>query len=54
VQDLRGKPLNNVPKYKFNIGGEYDQPLGSLPFAAFASVAYRWQDDVNFNLSFDD
>jgi iron complex outermembrane receptor protein len=53
VQDLRGKPLNNVPKYKLNIGGEYDQPLGSLPFAAFASVAYRWQDDVNFNLSQD-
>ena len=47
VQDLRGKRLNNVPKYKLNIGGEYDQPLGSLPFAAFASVAYRWQDDVN-------
>jgi iron complex outermembrane receptor protein len=22
VQDLRGKPLNNVPKYKFNIGGD--------------------------------
>jgi iron complex outermembrane receptor protein len=53
VQDLRGKPLNNVPKYRFNIGGEYDQPLGSLPFAAFAAVAYRWQDDVNFNLNQD-
>jgi iron complex outermembrane receptor protein len=53
VQDLRGKPLNNVPKYKFNIGGEYDQPLGSLPFAAFAAVAYRWQDAVNFALSQD-
>jgi iron complex outermembrane receptor protein len=53
VQDLRGKRLNNVPKYKLNIGGEYDQPLGSLPFAAFASVAYRWQDDVNFSLSQD-
>jgi len=53
VQDLRGKPLNNVPKYRFNIGGESDQPLGSLPFAAFAAVAYRWQDDVNFNLSQD-
>jgi len=53
VQDLRGKPLNNVPKYKFNIGGEYDQPLGSLPFEAFASVAYQWQNAVNFSLSQD-
>jgi len=53
VQDLRGSPLNNAPKYKFNIGGEYDQPLGSLPFEGFATVAYRWQDAVNFSLSQD-
>jgi len=53
VQDLKGKRLNNVPKYKFNVGGEYDQPLGSLPFQAFASVAYRWQDEVNFQLNQD-
>jgi len=53
VQDLRGKPLNNVPKFKLNIGGEYDQPLGSLPFEAFATVAYQWQDAVNFSLSQD-
>jgi iron complex outermembrane receptor protein len=53
VQNLAGKPLNNVPKFKFNVGGEYDQPLGSLPFGAFATVAYSWQDDVNFSLNQD-
>jgi iron complex outermembrane receptor protein len=53
MQNLAGKPLNNVPKFKFNVGGEYDQPLGSLPFGAFATVAYSWQDDVNFTLSQD-
>jgi iron complex outermembrane receptor protein len=53
VQDLKGKPLNNVPKYKFNIGGEYDQPLPAVPFDSFVAFAYRWQDDVNFSLSQD-
>jgi iron complex outermembrane receptor protein len=53
VQDLRGKPLNSVPKWKGNIGGEYDQPLGSLPFGAFATFAYRIQSKVNFSLSQD-
>jgi iron complex outermembrane recepter protein len=53
VQDLAGKPLNNVPKYKFNLGGQYDQPLPNLPFGGFVAFAYRWQDDVNFSLSQD-
>ena len=53
VQDLRGKSLNNVPRFKGNIGGEYDQPLGSLPFEGFLTFAYRIQSKVNFNLSQD-
>jgi iron complex outermembrane receptor protein len=53
VQDLRGKPLNNVPKFKGNMGGEYDQPLGSLPFEGFLTFAYRIQSKVNFSLSQD-
>ena len=42
-----------MPKFKGNIGGEYDQPLGSLPFGAFATFAYRIQSKVNFSLSQD-
>jgi iron complex outermembrane receptor protein len=53
VQDLEGKRLNNVPKYKFNVGGEYALALPGLPFDGFAAAAYRWQDDVNFALSQD-
>ena len=53
VQDLRGKSLNNVPRFKGNIGGEYDQPLGSLPLEGFLTFAYRIQSKVNFNLSQD-
>jgi iron complex outermembrane receptor protein len=53
TQDLAGKPLNNVPKVKFNIGGEYDQPLPGMPFSGLVSFAYRHQSDVNFTLSQD-
>jgi len=53
VQNLAGKPLNNVPKVKLNVGGEYDQPLPGMPFAGFLGFAYRWQSDVNFSLSQD-
>ena len=53
VQNLAGKPLNNVPKAKGNLGGEYDQPLGGLPFGGFVGFDWRYQSQVNFSLSQD-
>jgi iron complex outermembrane receptor protein len=53
VQNLHGKRLNNVPKYKFSIGGQYDIDLPSMPFKAFVGANVRWQDDINFSLSQD-
>jgi iron complex outermembrane receptor protein len=53
VQNLAGKPLNNVPKAKGDIGGEYDHPLGGLPFGGFVSFDWRYQSKVNFTLSQD-
>ena len=53
VQNLAGKRLNNTPKFKFNIGGQYDIPLPGMPFKAFVGGTFRWQDDVNFSLSQD-
>ncbi|MBO9708435.1 MAG: TonB-dependent receptor [Caulobacter sp.] len=54
VQNLHGKRLNNVPKYKFSIGGQYDIDLPeSVPFKAFVGATVRWQDDINFSLSQD-
>jgi iron complex outermembrane receptor protein len=53
VQNLHGKRLNNVPKFKFNIGGQYDIDLPGMPFKGFVGATYRWQDDVNFSLSQD-
>ncbi|KQV58494.1 MULTISPECIES: TonB-dependent receptor [unclassified Caulobacter] len=53
VQNLAGKRLNNTPKFKFNIGGQYDIALPGMPFKGFVGATYRWQDDVNFSLSQD-
>jgi iron complex outermembrane receptor protein len=53
VQNLAGKRLNNTPKFKFNIGGQYDIELPGMPFKGFVGATYRWQDDVNFSLSQD-
>ena len=52
-QNLAGKGLNNVPLNKFDIGGEYDHGLGSLPFAGFISFDSRFQSAVNFSLNQD-
>jgi len=53
VQDLHGKRLNNVPKYKFNVGGQYDFAVPGTAFDGFLGATYRWQDEVNFALSQD-
>lgn len=54
VQNLHGKRLNNVPKYKFSLGGQYDIDLPqNVPFKAFVGANVRWQDDINFSLNQD-
>jgi iron complex outermembrane receptor protein len=50
VQDLSGKPLNNSPDFKFNVGAYWELVLSSLPFNFFAQANYQWQDDVNYDL----
>lgn len=54
VQNLHGKRLNNVPEYKFSVGGQYDIDLpDNVPFKGFIAATLRWQDDINFGLSQD-
>ena len=53
VQNLAGADLANSPKFKFNIGGSYEQPISGSPISAFISGNYSWQDKVNFSLSQD-
>lgn len=53
VQNLDGKRLNNAPRFKFNIGGEYDFPLRGEDLGGFLTLNYRWQSDVNYSLNQD-
>ncbi len=53
IQNLDGKRLNNAPKFKFNVGGEYDFPLGNSPLGGFVTFDYRWQSRINFSLNQD-
>lgn len=49
-QNLAGARLANSPKFKYNIGGIFETPLGATPLSFFTSANYVWQDDVNFAL----
>jgi iron complex outermembrane receptor protein len=53
IQNLDGKRLNNAPAFKFNVGSEYDFPVGASPLGGFVTVNYRWQSDINFSLNQD-
>jgi len=50
AQDIIDGVLPNSPETKFNIGAEYVQSFGSLPFDGFVIFNYVWQDEVQFNL----
>ncbi|MDJ0919898.1 MAG: TonB-dependent receptor [Henriciella sp.] len=51
TKDLSGGDLTNSPEWKFNANGRYDVALDSMPFDAFITGAYRWQDDVQFSIT---
>ncbi len=52
VQNLSGATMPNAPKYKLNLGGQYD--IGNVgSYDAFVTAAYRWQSAVQFSLNQD-
>lgn len=52
-QNLAGKTLPNAPRFKANLGGQYDIPLASQSFDMFVTGAYRWQSSTQFNINQD-
>lgn len=50
--DLAGMPMPNAPKYKFNLGGQYDIRTDKS-WDAFITAAYRWQSKINFRIDQD-
>ncbi|WP_228893291.1 TonB-dependent receptor [Pseudoduganella aquatica] len=52
VADLAGKTLPNAPKFKLNLGGQYDI-LTDRSYNGFVTTAFRWQSKTQFNLNQD-
>jgi iron complex outermembrane receptor protein len=52
VANLKGATLPNAPKFKFNLGGQYDIPT-SYSYNGFITGAYRFQSRTQFNLNQD-
>jgi iron complex outermembrane recepter protein len=53
VQDLKGRPMPNAPKWKVSLSTKYDIPLASQSFDAFVNTSYRYQSDVITNINQD-
>jgi iron complex outermembrane receptor protein len=52
VANLAGATLPNAPKFKFNLGGQYDIPT-PWSYNGFITGAYRFQSKTQFNLNQD-
>jgi iron complex outermembrane receptor protein len=50
-QNLAGQRLANAPRWKFNVGGNYDVPMPQLPFDGFVQADVSYQSAVKFDFS---
>ncbi len=50
-QNLAGQRLGNAPRWKFNVGGNYDVLLPQLPFDGFVQGDISYQSSVKFDFS---
>lgn len=53
AQDLDGKEAVVAPELSYRASARFDLPLDSMPFTGFAILAYTWQDEVQYKLTFD-
>ncbi len=53
VQDLSGGDLPYSPEWRFNLTGDYQLALESMPFDLGFNVNYRWQSEVQFDIAQD-
>ena len=49
-QNLAGQQLNNSPDFKFNVGFNYEKPVGS-GIELVTNGNFTWQSDVRFDLT---
>ncbi len=53
VQNLKGQPLNNAPKWSLTLGASYIHSLGWHDLDGFADVNYAYRSAVNYSLDED-
>ena len=53
TQDMAGDTMPNAPKYKANLGGQYDIFFADKSYAAFITANWRVQSAVLFNINQD-
>ena len=53
VQNLKGAPLNNAPKWSYNVGGSYVRSLNWRELDGFVELNYAYRSTVNFSLDQD-
>ncbi len=53
IQDLKGAPLNNAPKWAYTLSASYTRPLGWHDLNGFVDVNYAYRSKVNFSLNQD-
>lgn len=51
AQDLAGRGLANSPDFKINASTTYSRSLGSSGYNVVATLDYRWQSPINFDLA---
>ncbi len=51
VQDISGGDLPNSPEWKYSILADYQVSMESMPFYAFLTASWVWQDEVGFDLT---
>jgi iron complex outermembrane receptor protein len=47
-QDVTGSRLTNSPKWAYTVSGNYNAPLGSLPYRGVLNLTYTHRSDVFF------
>ena len=53
IQNLKGAPLNNAPKWAYTLSASYTRPLGWHDLNGFVDLNYAYRSKVNFSLNQD-
>jgi iron complex outermembrane receptor protein len=52
-QDIDGQPIIQAPEWAYTLKGRLDIPTGDMPFDMYTALAYTWQDDIQYSLTYD-